>query len=56
LNYIIYFKIHLRRTLTILCILGFANLIADGISTAVGDYLSTKAEKENESAERKREE
>jgi len=31
---------------SIILILGFANLIADGISMAVGDYLSTKAEQE----------
>ncbi|MEM3121838.1 MAG: VIT1/CCC1 transporter family protein, partial [Candidatus Pacearchaeota archaeon] len=31
----------------IILILGFANLIADGISMAVGDYLSTKAEVES---------
>ena len=36
-------------------ILGFANLIADGISMAVGDYLSTKAEQEYNSSEKKRE-
>jgi len=41
---------------SIVLILGFANLIADGISMAFGDYLSTKAEKEYGSAERKREE
>ncbi len=39
----------------IVLILGFANLIADGISMAIGDYLSTKAEKEYAKAERKRE-
>lgn len=39
----------------IVLILGFANLIADGISMAVGDYLSTKAESEYQKAERKRE-
>jgi len=39
----------------IVLILGFANLIADGISMAIGDYLSTKAEKEYAAAERKRE-
>jgi len=39
----------------IVLILGFANLIADGISMAIGDYLSTKAEKEYARAERKRE-
>ena len=31
---------------SIVMILGFANLIADGFSMAVGDYLSTKAELE----------
>ena len=30
----------------VLLILGFANLLADGISMAVGEYLSEKAEKE----------
>ncbi len=39
----------------IVLILGFANLIADGLSMAIGDYLSTKAEKEYAKAERKRE-
>lgn len=39
----------------IVLILGFANLIADGISMAVGDYLSTKAEKEYAHRERERE-
>lgn len=40
----------------VVLILGFANLIADGLSMAIGDYLSTKAEKEFNKAERKREE
>ncbi|MEK6794735.1 MAG: VIT1/CCC1 transporter family protein [Spirochaetota bacterium] len=40
----------------IVLIIGFANLIADGLSMAIGDYLSTKAEKEYEAAEKKREE
>lgn len=40
----------------LILILGFANLIADGISMAVGDYLSTKAEREYYNSERKREE
>ena len=40
----------------IVLILGFANLIADGISMAIGDYLSTRAEQEYEASERKREE
>lgn len=39
----------------VVLILGFANLAADGISMAFGDYLSTKAEREYGSAERKRE-
>ena len=39
----------------IVLILGFANLIADGLSMAVGDYLSTKSELEYEKAERERE-
>ncbi|HID24646.1 MAG TPA: hypothetical protein EYP14_19920, partial [Planctomycetaceae bacterium] len=39
----------------IVLILGFANLIADGLSMAIGDYLSTKAELEYEHAERQRE-
>ena len=42
----------------VVIILGFANLLADGISMAVGDYLSTKSENEymeglKETAERK---
>lgn len=40
----------------IILILGFANLLGDGISMAIGDYLSTKSEKEYHSSERKREE
>jgi VIT1/CCC1 family predicted Fe2+/Mn2+ transporter len=39
----------------IVLIMGFANLIGDGISMAIGDYLSTKSEKEYRAAERKRE-
>jgi len=39
----------------VVLILGFANLVADGISMAVGDYLSSKAEKEYNRAEKKRE-
>jgi VIT1/CCC1 family predicted Fe2+/Mn2+ transporter len=39
----------------IVLILGFANLIADGLSMAIGDYLSTKAEAEYNRAERRRE-
>ncbi|PIO00513.1 hypothetical protein COT72_01930 [archaeon CG10_big_fil_rev_8_21_14_0_10_43_11] len=41
---------------SIVLILGFANLIADGISMAVGDYLSTKSEREYQQSERTREE
>lgn len=39
----------------IVLILGFANLLADGLSMAIGDYLSTKSELEYEQAERERE-
>ena len=39
----------------VVLILGFANLIADGLSMAIGDYLSTKAEKEYQQIERERE-
>lgn len=39
----------------VVLILGFANLIADGLSMAIGDYLSTKAENEYAAAERERE-
>ena len=39
----------------IVLIMGFANLIADGISMAIGDYLSTQAEDEVAAAERARE-
>jgi len=39
----------------VVLIMGFANLIADGISMAVGDYLSTKSENEYNSMERERE-
>ena len=39
----------------VVLILGFANLIADGLSMAIGDYLSTKAETEYNRAERERE-
>lgn len=39
----------------VMLILGFANLIADGLSMAIGDYLSTKAENEYGRAERARE-
>ncbi len=40
----------------VVLILGFANLIADGLSMSVGDFLSTKAENEYHKKERKREE
>jgi vacuolar iron transporter family protein len=40
----------------VVLILGFANLIADGLSMGIGDYLSTKAEREYNASERKREE
>ncbi len=40
----------------VVLVLGFANLIADGLSMAIGDYLSTKSEQEFHRAERKREE
>ena len=39
----------------VLLILGLANLIADGISMAIGDYLSSKAEKDFYSTEKERE-
>lgn len=39
----------------VVLVLGVANLIADGISMAFGDYLSTKAENEYIDAERDRE-
>lgn len=39
----------------VVLILGFANLFADGLSMAIGDYLSTKAEVEFQQAERGRE-
>ncbi|MBI2629063.1 VIT1/CCC1 transporter family protein [Candidatus Pacearchaeota archaeon] len=39
----------------IILILGFANLIADGISMAIGDYLSTKSENEFHELEKKHE-
>ena len=40
---------------SVVLILGVANLIADGISMAFGDYLSTKAENEYMAMERVRE-
>jgi vacuolar iron transporter family protein len=44
-----------RLSTGIVLILGFANLLADGFSMAIGDYLSTKAEREYNASERKRE-
>ncbi len=40
----------------VVLILGFANLIADGLSMSIGDYLSSKSEREYQNAERVREE
>lgn len=40
---------------TIVLILGFANLVADGLSMAIGDFLSTKAELQLAATERDRE-
>lgn len=40
---------------SVVLVLGVANLIADGISMAFGDYLSSKAENEYMAAERERE-
>lgn len=42
-------------TAGVVLILGFANLIADGLSMAIGDYLSTRSEQEYEATERQRE-
>ena len=39
---------------SIVIILGFANLFADGFAMAVGNYLSTKSKIEYEERERKR--
>ena len=39
----------------IVVILGFANLFADGFSMAVGDYLSSKSEREFQREQKKRE-
>lgn len=41
---------------SIVLILGFANLLADGFSMAVGNYLATKARSENIEKARRREE
>lgn len=40
----------------VVLILGFANLIGDGLSMGVGSYLSTKSRQQYERSERKREE
>ncbi len=40
----------------VILILGFANLIADGIAMAFGDFLSTRAEQQYHATERAREE
>ena len=40
----------------VILVLGFANLVADGMSMGVGDYLSEKAEQEFVASERQREE
>lgn len=39
---------------TVIIIMGFSNLLADGFSMAVGDYLSSKAEDEYDEDERKK--
>jgi len=39
----------------VVLIMGLANLVADGLSMSIGDYLSSKSESEYEAAERKRE-
>lgn len=39
----------------VVLVMGFANLIADGLSMSIGDYLSTKAEMEYKATERERE-
>jgi VIT1/CCC1 family predicted Fe2+/Mn2+ transporter len=39
----------------VVLILGFANLVADGLSMSIGDFLSSKSEQEYRSAERARE-
>lgn len=39
----------------VVLILGFANLLADGLSMAIGDFLSTRSEQEYSKAERQRE-
>ena len=39
----------------VIVLLGFSNVIADGVAMGVGDFLSTKAENDHALAERKRE-
>ncbi|MCE5256513.1 MAG: VIT1/CCC1 transporter family protein [Spirochaetaceae bacterium] len=39
----------------VVLIMGLANLLADGLSMSIGDYLSSKSQKEYEAAERARE-
>lgn len=41
---------------SVILILGFANLLADGIAMAFGDFLSTRAEQQYAAGERRREE
>jgi vacuolar iron transporter family protein len=41
---------------SIILILGFANLLADGVSMAIGNYLGSKSQKEYMEKERRREE
>ncbi|MBA7501006.1 hypothetical protein ES704_03768 [subsurface metagenome] len=45
-----------KLPLGIVVILGLANLLADGLSMGIGDYLSSKSEKEYQADERRREE
>lgn len=40
---------------SVVLIVGLANLLADGLSMSIGDYLSSKSEREYEAAERARE-
>jgi len=44
-----------RLEVGVVLIMGFANLIADGISMGMGDFLSSRAEKEFQTAEKSRE-
>jgi VIT1/CCC1 family predicted Fe2+/Mn2+ transporter len=45
-----------RLSMTVVMILGFANLIADGFSMAVGNFLATRAETQFRQSLRRREE